>query len=93
MEAEKRAAYDALEAAIQRVHELEGWQDGPEGEPMIATDFVVLTAMSGFDKDGDGFSAVRWILRDGDMPWWKIIGVVRAGQLRIEHQLATMEGS
>jgi hypothetical protein len=91
---EKREAYEALEAAIKRVHELEGWGRGPEGEPMLVTDFVVITAAQGFDAQGDGsFSSVGWILKDGDMPWWKIIGVVRSGLLRMEYQLATMEGS
>lgn len=91
---EKKEAYEALEAAIRRVQELEGWQTGPDDEPMLITDYVVLTAMQGFGReDGDSFSAIRWILKDGEMPWWKIVGVVRAGLLRIEYQLATMEGS
>lgn len=85
---EKSEAYDALEAAIKRVNEIEGWGTGRGGQPMVMTDYVVLAAAQGFDSDGEGFSSVGWILKDGDMPWWKIIGVVRAGLLRIEYQLA-----
>lgn len=89
--AAKKVAYANLEAAIRAVNELQGWGQGPDGEPMVITDYVVLTAAQGFDADGDGFSAIGWILADGDMPWYRIVGIVRAAQLRIEHQLMRAE--
>lgn len=87
----KKAAYEKLETAIREVNDLQGWGRGPDGEPMVITDYVVLTAAQGFDAEGDGFSAVGWILAGGDMPWYRIVGIVRAAQLRIEHQLMRAE--
>ena len=78
---EQRAADDALAAAVEQVMSANGYT----GRGLITTDFVVLVAQQGYADDGDGVSAMAWLLRDGEMPWHRIIGVVRAGLTRIEH--------
>lgn len=89
---EEQEAYAALESAIKRVNQLNRWGKGPDGEPMLIVDYVVMIAAQGWDSGGQGFGAIGWILKDGDMPWYRIVGLVRAGQMRIEHQLVTMDG-
>lgn len=85
MSPDRKAAYEALERAIQAVLVFDGDED-PD-QPLVLTDYVVLAARQGWAGD-HSYSSIAWLFRDGDMPWYRIIGVVRAGLIRLEHQLA-----
>lgn len=69
--AEQIAADDALTVAIQRA------TDAYFGAaPRLLTDYVVLTAEQGIDEEGDGETAIGWLIRDNEVPHYRIIGLL-----------------
>lgn len=65
-----------------------------DGTPMMLTDYIVLYSLAGFAPDGDTMSPVQWYVRENGIPWYRILGLLRAGTLKVEtdYQAAWQEG-
>ena len=87
---ELHEAYEELAEAIRKVIRLNGWNksaiEGDENAPMMMSEYLVLVAQQGFDKDGDGISNFLHIAPHGQLPWHRMIGLLRVAQLSIEHE-------
>ncbi|MFF0055692.1 hypothetical protein ACFYRI_15005 [Streptomyces microflavus] len=79
----KQAAYRKLEAAIEEVCELEGY----EGVPI---EWVVVAASQQFDDDGDGITQVGTLLPNGGgaVPHHRVMGLLDYVQTRMRAEAA-----
>lgn len=71
MTPEQKAANEQLTEAIQAARQAYGYDDG-----FLITDWVVLTAETRFDDDGDQISAYGKLYRDGQMPDYRALGLL-----------------
>ncbi|MEU1088977.1 hypothetical protein ABZ401_19440 [Streptomyces sp. NPDC005892] len=83
MNNEKRDAYQQLEAAIEEVCRLEGY----EGVPI---EWVVIAASQRFDEDGDGITQVGTLLPTGGnaVPYHRVMGLLDYVQARMRAEVA-----
>lgn len=81
MTPDERAAYDHLTEAIANLIMVKGYNDG-----QVMTDWVVSVALRGFDSEGNGETGIVYLVRDGDLPWHNLLGLVEAVRLRL-HQV------
>jgi hypothetical protein len=79
---EQKAADEALTAAIQQVRTAY-YPD--EGDPGILTDYYVMSAWQGWSEEGEGFTSMMSTPRDGDLPLYRILGL-------LDYGLAAAEG-
>lgn len=64
---------DAIENYL-RVYEWDGSAPG-DGDPRILTDYLVLTATQGWNKEGDTITGHPYIFREG-MPLYRALGLI-----------------
>lgn len=71
------AADDALTEAIKQVER--AYADGGEDpDRYLLTDYVIVTAANRFDAaEGASYSRVSILMRDSDVPAYKVIGLLR----------------
>ena len=69
---EQREADAALTAAIEQT--LTAYAD--DGQAWILTEYVVLTAQTRYDDEGDPTTAVGTLFRDGDVPYHRALGLL-----------------
>ena len=75
----RKIANDNLTEAVRGVLEAYDYADPNR----VLTDFALIAATQGFDDDGDGTQAYHWFLRDGDLPWHRIFGLLEVGRLKL----------
>lgn len=68
---EQKRADEQLTAAILAVRNAYHGDD-----EYLLTDYIVLTAETRFDEHGDQYTAYSRLYRDGDMPWYRILGLL-----------------
>lgn len=73
---EQRKADDQLHEAIQATLEAYGYK-----EDYFVADWVVLTAQTRFAEDGETLTAYSSLFKDGDLPWYRIMGLMEAHRL------------
>lgn len=80
---EQKAADEALTAAIEAVTAAY-WPDEERG---ILMEYIVCgAAMMAPDDDGDGRTALVHIMRDGDLPHHRAIGLLETVRARLVRQ-------
>lgn len=57
-----------------------------EDHEFTLTDFVVLTAVQRISDEGVIITRYPMYMRDGDMPWYKILGLINQHKLYAEVQ-------
>jgi hypothetical protein len=82
---EQRESDAALTAAIEQSMLAYGWTDG------LLTDYVVVTVQQSFDEDGTMGSSYGSLYRDNGIPYYRILGLLRAATLTAEHAYLTDE--
>ena len=75
----RKAADDQLTEAVRGVLDAYDYADPTR----VLTDFVLIAATQGYDTDGQGEQAYHWFLRDGDLPWHRIFGLLEVGRLKL----------
>lgn len=55
-----------------------------DGTPVMLTDYIILYSLTGFAPDGDTITPVQWYVRENGIPWYRILGLLRAGTLKVE---------
>jgi hypothetical protein len=80
---ELKAAYRQLEAAIQGVALLEGFQG-------VLTEWVLVVASQRYDADGDGITQVGTLVPDGGghVPYHRVIGLLDYALTRSRAEIA-----
>lgn len=79
---EQRAADEKLTEAINATCAAYGYM-GPD---TVNLSYAVLVEQRVFSKDEDGDeSGLITLMKDGDIPWIPLIGLLRAGLIRAEH--------
>lgn len=81
---EQKAADEALTAAILKCREAYGADN-----QYLLTDYMVLTAETRFDEDGDQITAYTRIYREGDMPWYRILGLIDVHRQLVHHHFTS----
>lgn len=76
--AEQRKADEELTAAIEANMRAYNWTDG------LLTDYVVVTVQQNYSDDGSMTTAYGSLYRDNGLPWYRIIGLLRAASVRAE---------
>jgi hypothetical protein len=76
---EQRQANDELNAAIAKLMDAMGFNNGT----MVVTDWLVCVAQHGYDQDGDSQTGISYLIRDGDLAWHRLLGLVEAVRLRL----------
>ncbi|MFJ3083021.1 hypothetical protein ACIPJG_25155 [Streptomyces halstedii] len=84
---EEKAAYQRLEAAVEEVCRLEGYQG-------VLTEWVVIAASQRFDEDGDGITQVGTLLPGGGgaIPHHRVMGLLDFIQARMRAEAARDDG-
>lgn len=80
---EQKAADAGLDEAIKRA--LLAYEADPE---YLLIDYIVLTAETRFDDKGQQYTAYTRLYRDGDMPWYRILGLLDMHRT-LAHSLCT----
>ncbi|WP_405461704.1 hypothetical protein OG786_29550 [Streptomyces sp. NBC_00101] len=77
------AAYRQLEAAVEEVCRLEGYEG-------VLTEWVVIAASQRFDEDGDGITQVGYLLPSGGgaVPHHRVMGLLDYVQARMRAEVA-----
>lgn len=88
---EQVAADDALTEAIKRT-----WRAYWENEPYADSDvpeeaagegvmmeYMVIGTMASFDKDGEPYTHVFHVYKDGDVPIHRLLGMLEYARLRL----------
>jgi hypothetical protein len=68
---EQKAANERLTEAIQEARQAYGYEDG-----YLVTDWVVLTAETRYDEDGDQICAYGRLHQDGAMADHRVLGLL-----------------
>lgn len=71
MTPEQRAATERLHEAILETQRAYGYD-----ERFIVTDWIVLTAETRFDDEGDQISAYSRLYNNGEMPDYRVLGLL-----------------
>jgi hypothetical protein len=71
MTPEQKAANEAIGEAIKSAQRAYGYD-----ERFMVTDWVVLTAETRFDDDGEQISAYARIYQNGSMPDYRVLGLL-----------------
>ena len=80
MTPEQSKANDELHAAVDNMMRVMGYNTGS----MVTTDWLVCVAQHGFDDDGDGLTGIAYLVKDHDLSWHRLIGLVEC----VRHRLA-----
>lgn len=86
---EEKEADDRLTLAIEhwlRVNKDDG-SACHDGVPRVLTDYIVFTATQGWKPDGDMVTGHPFIVRDGSMPMYRLVGLARMGMRLVEDQV------
>ncbi len=75
-----QALTDAIDAVYRAYNHVEALTEA-DG-PVVLTDYVVVCAFQGWDSDGDQFTQIMLTPRDGDMPVYRILGLLDYGVAR-----------
>ncbi|WP_406078763.1 hypothetical protein OG337_29135 [[Kitasatospora] papulosa] len=80
---QEKAAYQRLEAAVEEVCRLEGYQG-------VLTEWVVIAASQRYDEDGDGITQVGTLLPSGGgaIPHHRVMGLLDYVQTRMRAMAA-----
>lgn len=79
---EQKAADEKLTEAVNGVCDAYGYT----GPNTVNLSYVVLLEQRVLNNDDEGDdSGLVTIMRDGDIPWVTLIGLLRTGQIRAEH--------
>ncbi|HEX6682965.1 MAG TPA: hypothetical protein VF062_09235 [Candidatus Limnocylindrales bacterium] len=81
---EQKAADEALTAAVEQA--LTAY--GSEEQSYVLTEYVVLTAQTRYDEDGDAVTAVGIVYRDGDVPHHRALGLIDYAATRLRAAIA-----
>lgn len=76
---EQKAADEALTAAVETVARLH-FEDG---HGWVMSEYVVLAAHHRYDEEGESYTAVSCIYRDGDVPIHRALGLLEYGAARM----------
>lgn len=68
---EQIEADEALQKAITECYRAYGTDDNS-----VITDYVVMSASYGVSEDGESFYTYQYLVRDCDMPWYRILGLI-----------------
>ena len=79
MTPEQKRAYANLGEAIQECMHANGYLDGT----MVVTDWLVCVAQQGLDHEGESTTGIAYLVRDGDLAWHRLLGLVEAVRLRL----------
>ncbi|MFJ3278486.1 hypothetical protein [Streptomyces halstedii] len=84
---QEKAAYQRLEAAVEEVCRLEGYEG-------VLTEWVVIAASQRFDEDGDGITQVGTLLPGGGgaIPHHRVMGLLDFIQARMRAEAACDDG-
>ncbi|MDX3183479.1 hypothetical protein PV334_19735 [Streptomyces sp. ME02-7008A-1] len=84
---QEKAAYQRLEAAVEEVCRLEGYQG-------VLTEWVVIAASQRYDEDGDGITQVGTLLPSGGgaIPHHRVMGLLDYVQTRMRAVDRTDDG-
>lgn len=92
MTPEIRAAYEKLEAAINEVLRLRGYQITAAGLDMVLTDWIVCATQQSLVVDDDGAGTVSFVrLQPPRQPWHHTLGVLRGCILEMEHDFVNWD--
>lgn len=72
----------ALSSAIEQ--SIRVYTDGADGYTL--SDFVVLTAIQRIDDEGMVVTRYPMYVRDGDIPWYRIHGLIKVHELQIANE-------
>lgn len=78
---EQVAADNGLTEAIEkwlRAYEFDGSAD-TDGSPRVLTDYVVMMATQGWNRDGDAMTGYPYCLRDNAIPHHRALGLIQVG--------------
>jgi hypothetical protein len=86
----QRAADDALTTAVEEaLASYRATNDEDDGETYVLMEYVVVTAATRFDSDGDSLTAVGMVYRDGDVPEHRVLGLLDHAATRIRGYINT----
>jgi len=76
---EQKAADEALTAAIEAAARLHF----EEGQGWVMSEYVTVAAHHRFDEEGESYTAVSLIYRDGDVPYHRALGLLEYAAARM----------
>lgn len=74
-----RTAIEEFNSALMKLMNVKGFTDSN----LLLTDYVVITAQTGFNDKGDSLSAYTYILSDDEMAWHRIFGLLSITEKRL----------
>lgn len=77
---EQQKASDWLHESIKDYMDQLAYNDGS----MVITDWVVCVAQQGFAPDGEGMTGVSYLVKDGQLSWHRMLGLIEAVRLRMQ---------
>lgn len=78
----REEAYEKLRIAIHEIMTAEGYD-----EAVMIVDYVVCVAQQRFDDDGDTVTAYDYILPPGQIPHYRVMGLLKTIELEMTRQL------
>lgn len=77
---EQKTADEALTVAIEAAHRAYGWTSD---EAWLMSEYIVLTAAHRYGDDGEPYTAVGTLYRDGDVSLHRALGLIEFAGARM----------